>query len=111
TLVHVHPDPEELGRVAEPALAIRSAPAPFLAAARALDPLEPRWHAWTEALRAEYEATLLPARDGGRVDLAQIVTFLRGRLPEDAVLTSGAGNFALWGHRFYQFRRFGTQLA
>jgi len=33
------------------------------------------------------------------------------RLPADAVLTNGAGNFATWGHRFHRYRRFGTQLA
>ena len=36
---------------------------------------------------------------------------LRERLPDDAILTSGAGNFTVWAHRFYVFRRFGTQLA
>jgi len=111
TLVHVHPDRDELGRVVGPAHAVVSAPATFLAAARAPGPLEPRWRAWTEELRAEYEATLRPARPGGRVDLAEIVSFVTDRVPDDAVLTSGAGNFSLWAHRFYRFRRYGTQLA
>ena len=36
---------------------------------------------------------------------------LRKRLAADAILTSGAGNFTVWAHRFYVFRRFRTQLA
>ena len=36
--------------------------------------------------------------------------YLRERLPPDAVLTNGAGNFTLWPQRFYQFRQHGTQL-
>ena len=37
--------------------------------------------------------------------------FLRERLPPDAILSNGAGNYTTWLHRFYQYRRFRTQLA
>jgi acetolactate synthase-1/2/3 large subunit len=40
-----------------------------------------------------------------------VMKFLRGRLPPDAILTNGAGNYTTWLHRFYQYRRFRTQLA
>ena len=36
---------------------------------------------------------------------------LRERLPADAILTNGAGNYTVWCHRFYAFRRHATQLA
>ena len=36
---------------------------------------------------------------------------LRARLGPDAILTSGAGNFTVWAHRFYVFRTYRTQLA
>jgi acetolactate synthase I/II/III large subunit len=36
---------------------------------------------------------------------------LRERLPDDAILTNGAGNYTVWCHRFYSFRRYRTQLA
>jgi acetolactate synthase-1/2/3 large subunit len=36
---------------------------------------------------------------------------LRERLPDDAILTNGAGNFTVWAHRFYEFHRYPTQLA
>ncbi|MGI9659490.1 MAG: thiamine pyrophosphate-dependent enzyme, partial [Gaiellaceae bacterium] len=39
------------------------------------------------------------------------VTHLRERLPSDAILTNGAGNFSVWAHRYYQFREYGTQVA
>ena len=45
------------------------------------------------------------------VDLGQVMAALRERLPDDAVVTSGAGNFTGWVHRFFQFRRLGTQVA
>ena len=39
------------------------------------------------------------------------MAILRGRLGPDAILTSGAGNFTVWAHRFYVFRSYRTQLA
>ncbi len=47
----------------------------------------------------------------GPVDLGEVMAVLRARLPEDAILTNGAGNFSVWAHRFYEFRRFRTLLA
>ena len=43
--------------------------------------------------------------------MGEVMAWLRERLPDDAILTNGAGNFSVWAHRFYEFRRFGTQLA
>ena len=36
---------------------------------------------------------------------------LAERLPADAILCNGAGNYSIWVHRFHRFRAFGTQLA
>jgi acetolactate synthase-1/2/3 large subunit len=48
---------------------------------------------------------------GSGVDLGEVMAWLRDRLPEDATITNGAGNYAVWAPRFYEFRRYGTQLA
>jgi len=47
----------------------------------------------------------------GDVDLWSIVRWLDDRLPEDAIVTNGAGNYSTWMHRIFRFRRPGTQLA
>ena len=108
-LVHVHPDPGELGRVYQPALAILSGVAEFAAAVPAVDGA--RWAEWTAAARADYEAHIRHApAPGGGVDLGEVVAHLRDALPADAILTNGAGNFSGWVARHYQWRRFGTQL-
>jgi acetolactate synthase-1/2/3 large subunit len=36
--------------------------------------------------------------------------WLRGHLPDDAIICNGAGNYAGWIHRFYRFRKPGTQM-
>ncbi len=109
TLVNVHPDPDELGRVFVADLAIAATLAETAAALRALEPVEPRWRDWTAAARAEYEANLVHEPMEGAVDLGEIQAFLRSRLPGDAVQTCGAGNFTVWAHRFAEFTQFGTQ--
>lgn len=110
TLVHVHPDPEELNRVYHAALPICSGMAAFAAAAALAPPAEPAWRDWTAAAHADYLAFSEPPRIPGPVQMGEIMATLRQVLPPDAILTNGAGNFATWAHRFYRFRRFGCQL-
>ena len=109
TLVHVHPDPSELGHVYLPDLAIAATLPEAAAALRALEPVEPRWRKWTASARAEYEANLVHGPMEGDLDLGAVMEFLRQRLPGDAVQTCGAGNFTVWAHRFAEFTQFGTQ--
>src|SRR6516164_7810990 len=112
-LIHVHAAAEELGRVFRPRLAIQSGMPEFAAAAVALAPVAAgRWSGWREAARAEYEAGLVsaPTSAGGLLDLGAIMAWLRGRLPDDAIVTSDAGNFSGWPNRFLQYRRPGRQL-
>jgi acetolactate synthase I/II/III large subunit len=108
-LVHVHPDPSELGRVYLPDLAIPATLPEAAHALRELAPVEPRWQEWTAAARADYEANLVNEPMEGDVDLGEVMAFLRRRLPDDAVQTCGAGNFTVWAHRFAAFTEFGTQ--
>jgi acetolactate synthase-1/2/3 large subunit len=112
TLVHVHPDPEELGRVYQPTLAINASPSAFTAALARLEDVEPGWRYWTEALQGEEQAwTNVAPANPGPVQMGEIMAFLRDRLPAESILTNGAGNYASWLHRFYRFTRYGTQLA
>lgn len=109
-LVHVYPDPSELGRVYDAEVPVIAGAAAFTKALAAADPLV-RDRGWAARLRAEYEAGLEPRKAPGALDMAAVVIHLRERLPADAIVTNGAGNFSVWAHRYYQFRRFGTQLA
>ncbi len=109
TLVHVHADPKELGRVYEPDLAIVAASPEFLAA---LEPVEGAHRAdWFASAHADFLASLRHKRGPGELDVGDVMEYLRERLPADAFLTNGAGNYTVWCHRFYAFRRYRTQLA
>jgi acetolactate synthase I/II/III large subunit len=115
-LVHVHADPNELGRVYHADVLINASMPAFARAARALATsglaTPSRWRAWTRAARADYIANLEPPSTmPGSVDLGRIMVHLRETLPADTIVTNGAGNYTLWVQRFYQYRGIRTQLA
>ncbi|MDX8453854.1 thiamine pyrophosphate-binding protein [Mesorhizobium sp. VK9D] len=112
-LVHVHADAGELGRVYRPTLAINASPAAFVEAfAKRKPAAKPSWAAETEKAHAAYLEWSTPPQTGpGTVQMGPILDYLGKVLPEDAILTNGAGNYATWVHRFYRSRRFGTQAA
>ncbi|MEE7489564.1 thiamine pyrophosphate-binding protein [Methylobacterium oryzae CBMB20] len=108
-LVHVHADAAELGRVYQPALAIEAAPETFCAA---LPDFEATGAGRAAEAHAAYRAwSETPEPKPGAFQYGEAITWLRERLPPDAVICNGAGNFATWVHRYYRFRAFGTQLA
>jgi acetolactate synthase I/II/III large subunit len=109
TLVHVHPDGAELGRVYQPDLAICATLPAFATALQQTGVRLKPDPSWLTTARAEYEETLRHEPMEGPVDLGEIMAYLRRRLPGDAVQTCGAGNFTVWAHRFAQFTEFGTQ--
>ena len=103
-LVHVHADVAELGKVYQPDLAMQAGPNAF---ARALGQLEvradPPWADWCQQARADYEASFDLPPQPSPVDMSQVMAQLQARLPGDAILTHGAGNFAVWLSKFYKF--------
>ncbi|HVV62658.1 MAG TPA: thiamine pyrophosphate-binding protein [Pseudolabrys sp.] len=112
-LVHVHPDPDELGSVYRPHLAINAAPTAFCAALDQIQaPKEIPWRDDTRNLHADYLAWSEKATpQPGGVNLGEIMVWLRENLPPETIIANGAGNFAGWIHRFYRFQQFGTQVA
>lgn len=115
TLVHVYPDANELNRVYRARLAINVSASVF---ARAISSLAPPANAlepspYLLGLRANYVAWHDPApiQHPGELQMGQVMAWLNSALPADAILCNGAGNYATWLHRFYDFRQYGTQLA
>jgi acetolactate synthase-1/2/3 large subunit len=111
-LVHVHPSPDELGSVYRADLPIAATAAAF---AEALGRLEPpakvAWSGLRAELRGSYERSLAPIPLPGSVKLAEVVRILSKMLPEDGILTNGAGNFAAFVHRYFEYKGYRTQLA
>src|SRR6266516_4537515 len=110
-LVHVHAGAEELGRVYQGELLINSGMPQIAAALKGMKLDGSAWRAWREQARADYLEWTKPTANPGRVQLAEIVAWLRERLPGDAIIANGAGNFAGWISRFYRYPGLRTQVA
>ncbi|NBY71694.1 MAG: thiamine pyrophosphate-binding protein [Betaproteobacteria bacterium] len=103
-LIHIMAGAEELQRVFFADVAIHAS---MNAAARSLEtlhaPAELAYAAWTQACHLDYLSNLVPQALPGPMDMASVVKCLQHHLPSNAVLSNGAGNFASWLHRFYQY--------
>ena len=111
-LVHVTADPGELGRVYAPTLGIVASPDVFAVALSALPALDPAPRSeGTRRGREDYLDNLRHLDVPGPLNMGDVMATLRARLPADAILANGAGNFSVWTHRFYEFGRYPTQLA
>ena len=110
--VHVHPGAEELGRVYRPDLSVNASAASFTAAIADLEPAAgDSRRAWTRECAAEYRASTDPRPTPGRARLEHAVARTRERLDEDAIVCNGAGNYAAWVNRYFEYRTYRTQLA
>ena len=110
TLVHIHPDPAELGRVyrtdlpicadmhefAEVANEWEHDIIPFMDGAQAHE----AWRAWST-----------PEPTGAKLDLGLCVAAMREALPADSIICNGAGNFSSWWHRYWHYAGPVSQLA
>ena len=108
TLIHVHGSDREIGKVYQPALGIQAGPNAFAASLR---PVSGVWAAWRAQARAEWEAGFDLPPQPSPVDMGLVSAHLRAILPEDAILTNGAGNFTVWPNKFYKFGRKARLLA
>ena len=110
--VHVHPGAEELGRVYRPDLAVNASAASFAAAVAELAPAAgDTRRAWARECAAEYRNAMEPRATPGRVRLEHVVACTRERLDDDAIVCNGAGNYAAWVNRYFEYRSYRTQLA
>jgi acetolactate synthase I/II/III large subunit len=112
SLVHVHPSPDELGSVYRPELPIAASARAFAGALFALNPpAKILWSGRRAELRSAYENSLAPIALPGAVKLAEVIRSLSELMPEDGVLSNGAGNFAAFVHRYFQYKGYRTCLA
>ncbi|MBC7453246.1 MAG: thiamine pyrophosphate-binding protein [Massilia sp.] len=119
TLVHIHPDCNELGSVYQGELMINSGAAQAAAMLAAMAPLPQvtvdAWRHTVAEAKAELAAFQLHPpifQDAlAPLDLWQVVQQLMAAVPRNTILTNGAGNYATWAHRFYCYGGMRTQLA
>jgi acetolactate synthase-1/2/3 large subunit len=115
-LVHIHPDPQELGSVYQAELMIAGGAPETARMLAAMEPVDSSaWRHTVEEAKAELRAWQQQPpifKDGtAPLDLWQLVQDLQAALPRDTIITNGAGNYATWAHRFWRYGAMRTQLA
>ena len=114
TLVHVHPGAEELNRVYRAELPINAGMRAFAKAVKQLPAACAQTPVWADSTRQghdDYLGWCEPPTVPGQLQMGAVMKYLRDTLPKEAVVTNGAGNYAVWVHRFYCYRQLGSQLA
>lgn len=105
-LIHVYPDASELNKVYQAELAIHADVRTFAAALQDVTVAGGAWRGWKEKLRAQFVAwSTVRTRDKFTPDLDGIIDDLNRLLPEDAVITTDAGNFSGWAQRYLAYDR------
>ena len=103
-IIHVHASDLEIGKIYHPALSLHAGPNQFamaLAKQVADDSQLASRSAFIEQNRAAYLASLRPAPQDSPVDMSKVMAMLQEQLEADAILTNGAGNFALWPNKAF----------
>jgi acetolactate synthase-1/2/3 large subunit len=115
-LVHIHPDPQELGSVYQAELMIAGGAPETAKMLAAMEPVDASaWRHTVEEAKAELRAWQVQPpifKDGNApLDLWQLVQDMAATLPHDTIITNGAGNYATWAHRYWRYGAMRTQLA
>jgi len=113
TLIHVYPDPAEIGRVYQPDLGIVASPNAMTKALKSLAP--PHKITWVEQTKKAHQDYLdwteIPKSNPGDFQYGEVIVWLRNRMPSNTIVCNGAGNYSIWLHRYWRHQRLGTQLA
>lgn len=112
-LIHIHPSSDEFNKVYKTDVNVQSHMIPALEVLGNID--GSAWSSWTSDARKIYETwTDIPSTrqsDWNGADMTQVFRQLRNFLPEDAVVTTDAGNFSGWAQRYLRYGRPGHLLA
>jgi acetolactate synthase I/II/III large subunit len=111
-VIQIDIDPNEVGSTVSAEIGMVSDAGTALAALAEQAPSSPPGWDWAEGHRAYLDSsTIPPARAREGIDPARVVGAMREALPEDALLTSDAGNFSVFIHRYWRYNFPRTQLA
>ncbi|WP_239468464.1 thiamine pyrophosphate-dependent enzyme [Microvirga arvi] len=99
-LIHIHGSDREIGKIYVPTLGIHSGPNAF---AVALTPIKGHWGEWRRRARDAYEASFALPPQPSPVDMGVVTSWLNDNLPDDVIVTNGAGNFTVWPNKFLHY--------
>ncbi len=108
-----HRSGDEFHKYVAPNLSMISDPAPLLdgLGARLKGVRMGQDPAWAQSARAGFKAAQTAKDQPSPVDMGVVTGIVQRLLPADAIVTNGAGNFAIWPNKFLQFSEHQRLLA
>lgn len=111
TLIHAHASEQEIGKIFTPNRAIVSCPNALMSQLAATKPYEnAQWASRTKDVHETWLKTVETPPQPGPLDMSEVMAHLRKVLPKNAIITNGAGNFAIWPSRHLPFGEHMTLL-
>ena len=107
-LIHIHPDPNELGSVYQPDIGLVCNSAEFIK--KAVNNSKEHQNKSPTKERANYQAWQKPLTTPGNVKMEVVIKKLSNILPEETIITNGAGNYNGWLHRYFTYKGWRTQV-
>ncbi|MBV2143432.1 thiamine pyrophosphate-binding protein [Falsochrobactrum sp. TDYN1] len=107
-LIHVHASDLEIGKIYQPTIGIQAGSNAF---SKALKPVQGDWSEWRKTGRDAYEAFFDAPEQPSPVDMVKVMHWLADKVPDDVILTNGAGNFTVWPNKFFKFGKKARLLA
>jgi len=102
-ILHIHASEAEFDKVVKADLHIRSNPNLAVAALLGTPSMADTKEQWREETRNRFLSThKVPTAITG-VDMAAATAYLQEVLPEDVIITNGAGNFSVWPNKFFLY--------
>jgi len=104
TIIHAHPGTDELGKIVQPALGMEAGPNATVAAllAAGISPTAGR-ESWVSARREAFLSSIDFPPQPGDLDMSAVMVWLRDNLPDDVIITNGAGNFSVWNNKSFLY--------
>jgi acetolactate synthase-1/2/3 large subunit len=107
TLIHIDPSEEVIGQNHRPSMGIVADIKLALAVAleHPASTPNPGRQGWIDEYRQVQQAwSTPPERPTGKVSMEKVMHDMKATLPQDTIHTVDAGNFALWVHKYQEFR-------
>ena len=100
-----HRSGDEFHKFVTPDLSMICDPAPLMNGLAARLELTGMSHdpAWAKSARAGFTGAQMAKAQPSPVDMGVVTSTVQAMLPADAIVTNGAGNFAIWPNKFLQF--------
>jgi len=110
-LIHVHSSDRELGKVYQAQIPIHSGPNEMCKSLlesgsdETFAGIKQQCQAWLASCREAYLDLPASAPSTGDVDMLSVTRYVQEKIPDDAIITNGAGNFAVWPNRYIKYHK------